>query len=106
MKEKNKMKRINKDEFVSIAAKTAGLPVEEMQVALNAILINIPELAKQGVKVSFMNFGSFYLQSHKGHPVNFENGRKKIDDYITFKFSPSDVLNSQIRGQCKTTVKQ
>ena len=100
------LKRINKSEFVSIAAKTAGLPVEEMQVALDAILVNIPELAKQGVKVSFMNFGTFYLQPHKGHPVNFENGEKVIDDYMTFKFSPSNVLTSKIRANTNVSVKQ
>lgn len=105
MKEKVKTKKINKGEFVSITAKAAGLSVDQMSLALDAILSNIPELAKQGVEISFMNFGKFYVQVHKGHPVRFGKDRKNIEDYPVFKFSPSNVLSEKLRD-CDIAHKQ
>lgn len=90
-------KKINKGEFVSIAAKSAGLSVKDMNAALNAILVSIPELAKEGAEISFSNFGTFSVKSHKGHPVNFESKRENIDSYAVFKFSASTALNKRLR---------
>jgi nucleoid DNA-binding protein len=49
--------------------------------------------------ISLTGFGNFYLQHHKGHPVQFESSNSTVRDYKLLKFSASDALNRRLRGE-------
>lgn len=106
----NKSKKINKDEFLervnvrlrnSAAEDTAvrcrnGYSVEDV---CSAIFEEIKAIVLDGDRLSITGFGSFYSQTHKGHPVQFGRKTDKVHDYRVFKFSASNVLNRALRGQ-------
>lgn len=58
---------------------------------------HILDNVKSGAVVSLAGFGAFYLQKHKGHPVRFKKDNHSVPDYMVLKFSPSDVVNREIR---------
>lgn len=92
---KNKM---SKNQFFTEVARANDMSVEDITDAYNAIVAGIHDVVASGQTLSLTGFGSFYLQRHKGHPVQFE-GRSSVGDYVIFKFSASDVLNKRFRQE-------
>lgn len=90
--------KISKKHFLAAVARDNGMSVENITKAWNAIEKELHDQLAAGKIVSLTGFGSFYLQNHKGHPVQFE-GRAAIQDYIVMKFSTSDVLNKRFRNE-------
>lgn len=90
--------KISKKHFLAAVARDSGMSVENMTKAYDAIVDGIRDQLAAGNTVSLTGFGSFYLQKHKGHPVQFE-GHAVIKDYIVMKFSASDVLNKRFREE-------
>lgn len=90
--------KISKKHFLAAVARDNGMSVENITKAWNAIEKELHDQLAAGKTVSLTGFGSFYLQNHKGHPVQFE-GRAAIQDYIVMKFSTSDVLNKRFRNE-------
>jgi nucleoid DNA-binding protein len=91
-------KKISKKHFLAAVAHDSGMSVENMTKAWDAISNGIHDQLAAGNTVTMTGFGSFYLQNHRGHPVQFE-GRAAIQDYIVMKFSASDVLNKRFRKE-------
>lgn len=89
--------KISKNEFLANVAREHDMSVEDITTAYNAILDGICATVESGKSLSLTGFGSFYLQRHKGHPVNFEGKAAEVKDYVIFKFSASDVLNRRFR---------
>lgn len=106
LSELNKQKRgygvaknkISKKHFLAAVAHDSGMSIENIIKAYDAIVNGLHDQLASGNTVSLTGFGSFYLQKHKGHPVQFE-GRAVIHDYIVMKFSASDVLNKHFRKE-------
>ncbi len=89
--------KISKNEFLANVARKHDMSVEDITTAYNAIVDGICDTVTEGKSLSLTGFGSFYLQRHKGHPVNFEGKAAEVKDYVIFKFSASDVLNRRFR---------
>lgn len=53
----------------------------------------------EGRRVGMTGFGSFYIQDHKGHPVQFNNTKKSIDDYKVVKFVASGLVKKGLNGE-------
>lgn len=90
--------KVSKNQFLAEVAHNNDMSLEEVTTAYNAIVDGIHDVVASGRTLSLTGFGSFYLQRHKGHPVQFE-GRANVGDYVIFKFSASDVLNKRFRRE-------
>lgn len=71
----------------------------EMEMIINTMLEQLVETIKEGKEQFFTGFGSFYLQQHKGHPVQFNSTDAEISNYVTLKFSASNNLNAKLREE-------
>lgn len=89
---------MSKKNFLAAVARDSNISVENVTKAYDAIVDGIHDQLAAGNRVSLTGFGSFYLQKHKGHPVQFD-GRAVIQDYIVMKFSASDALNKRFRKE-------
>lgn len=74
---------------------TAG----EIEMIINTMQEQLIETIKEGKEQFFTGFGSFYLQKHKGHPVQFNSSDSEISNYVTLKFSASNNLNAKLREE-------
>lgn len=97
--------KIRKSELCAkVAASCDGVSKKLVTTIYDAFIAEIYKAAAEGKVVSLTGFGSFYLTKHKGHPVRCDKGLS-ISDYVLFKFSTSNVLNSKFRedyalGKC------
>ena len=91
------MEKINKRDFIKHVAKENGMTSAQVLEVYDAIVNGIFDMVIENKRVSLTGFGSFYLQKHKGHPVQFEAKNAGVDDYVVFKFSTSDALNKRMR---------
>lgn len=89
--------KMSKKEFISYVAKKYNVSEERLNEDYDMLINGITDVTKRGIKLSLTGFGAFYLQKHKGHPVQFDSN--KVKDYVVFKFSASNVINQQMR-QC------
>lgn len=70
--------------------------LKDVETIYKGIVQTLFHIVSRGDTVTLSGFGSFYVQKHKGHPVQF-GGVDKIDDYHTLKFSASVTANRDIR---------
>lgn len=96
----DKGNKVNREEFLSRVAKRTGHTVVDVSDVYDGIVSEIADIAKTGSKLSLTGFGLFYVQLHKGHPVQFGGNGRKVSDYAVFKFSASNVFNKKLRGDC------
>lgn len=96
--------KMNKRTFIGHLAKENNISLSEAAWAYNIVINGIVDVVKTGTKLSLMGFGVFYLQDHKGHPIQFKDGNEQagrsthVEKYKVFKFSASNVLNGAIRA--------
>lgn len=89
--------KVCKKQFLSEVTREAGMSLEDVSRAYDAILSVVERHVAKDERVSLTGFGTFYLQRHKGHPVQFEDNAV-IPDYVVLKFSASDVVNKRLRA--------
>lgn len=89
--------KTSKTAFLNKVATTSGLDISTVTRVYTAMINEIQNTVCEGTSLSLTGFGTFYLQKHKGHPVQFEGKSTRVPDYWVFKFSASDVLNTRIR---------
>ena len=94
-------KKINKNEFLENIAAKHNISVADARSAYDLIVDEIRCVICSGSDLSVTGFGTFSLQKHKGHPVQFKSKRGTVDDYVVLKFAVSDVLMSKIRESRK-----
>lgn len=80
-----------------MVAKANNMPVSEVRVIYDSMIDTAKNILCNKQDLSLTGFGTFSLQTHKGHPVQFKEGTRKVDDYVVLKFAVSDVLMSRIR---------
>lgn len=90
--------KVSKKQFLADVAKRVGMPVEVVTTVYEGMIEETHDIVEMGKSLSLTGFGSFYLQRHKGHPVQFEK-HAAVKDYLVFKFSASDVLNRRFREE-------
>lgn len=88
--------KISRNRFLALAAKDSGIDVEVLSKSFDAIENRLYKDLASGKRVTLTGFGAFYLQKHKGHPVQFEDN-SKMPDYVLMKFSTADVMNRRFR---------
>lgn len=97
LKLKSKKQKINKELFIAAIAERTGMTISCVTSVFEAYQNEIIERVSNNEEVSITGFGRFYVQRHKGHPVQFSTSTEKVHDYVVFKFSASNVLNSKLR---------
>ncbi len=95
-KQRNKVTR---KMLLQQVAKKSGYNVKVVSNVYKAIVDSIVESVQTDNYISLTGFGNFYLQHHKGHPVQFESSDSTVRDYKLLKFSASDALNRRLRGE-------
>lgn len=89
--------KTSKTAFLNQVAQASGIDISTVTRVYTAMINEIQNIVCEGASLSLTGFGTFYLQKHKGHPVQFEGKSTSVPDYWVFKFSASDVMNSRIR---------
>lgn len=91
--------RVSKKQFLADVARRCGIHEQIVIEVYDAIVDNMFDELMQGHNVSLAGFGLFYVQKHRGHPVQFNGGRdnKTVDDYLVLKFSASKNSNRRLR---------
>lgn len=91
--------KVSKKAFLSSMARKHNMPITAVNDFYEAFIEEIYSTIASGHTLTLTGFGSFYLQKHKGHPVQFDGneGRRGVNDYLIFKFSASDVINRRFR---------
>lgn len=89
--------RMNRKDLIAYMAEQNGVSTDEAATAYAMTTKAIRDVVARGVKLSLSGFGVFYLQKHRGHPVQFQSGDDATGDYLVFKFSASNTLNKFIR---------
>ena len=89
--------KVNKNDFLEMVAKANNMPVSEVRAIYESMVDTARDILCNKQDLSLTGFGTFSLQTHKGHPVQFKEGIEKVDDYVVLKFAVSDVLMSHIR---------
>ena len=84
-------------EFVDWMAAQNGMSREEATQAYCAVINGIKYAVSNGMRLQLYGFGTFYLQLHKGHKMQFQPTQNTTDDYLVLKFSASSSLNKHIR---------
>lgn len=92
-----KQKKINKEMFIAAVAARTGLTQATVTKVFDACRDEIIDRVSNHEEVAITGFGRFYLQRHKGHPVQFSRISEAVHDYVVFKFSASNVLNNKLR---------
>ena len=87
--------RMNRTELIHYMAEKNGVELSEAQKAYAMTTEAIRDIVASGIKLSLSGFGVFYLQRHRGHPVQFQSGATATQDYLVFKFSASNTLNKK-----------
>lgn len=84
----------------------SGVDIGTVTTVFGEFVDCLVDNVRKGKNVSITGFGNFYMQKHKGHPVQFESRSTQVKDYNLLKFSASDALNSRLRRKKKkpTTV--
>ena len=93
--------KINKNEFIKMVAEENGLKVKDVKFVYEAIVDKIRDVICDDQDLSLTGFGTFSLQKHKGHPIQFRSDSDKVDDYAVLKFAVSDALMTKIRKNYK-----
>ena len=61
----------------------------------------------QGNQIVLQGFGSFYLNEHKGHPVQFKaDDNPVLSDYLVLKFSATKTANRRARLEAEHVRKE
>lgn len=90
--------KINKVTFIDILAKQHDMDRKDVERCYDIVINGIRDVVLKGNILSLYNFGSFYLQEHKGHKVQFSKSDEIMNDYLVFKFKTSKSLNQKIRN--------
>ncbi len=62
-----------------------------------ALRLIISGVHKNPEKKHFIpGFGTFFVSTHRGHPLNLGSAKKQIGDYLTFKFKVSDDFKKRV----------
>lgn len=89
--------RVNKDAFTSAVSKRSGYTKEIVNNVCDAAIEETKDIVERGDTLSITGFGSFAVQKHKGHPVQFGDSSLTVRPYSVFRFSPSHVFSRRLR---------
>ena len=88
--------KITKRLFIAKIQEKNVCNVEDATYIYESFMNVLTDCILEGREVILTGFGNFILKPHKGHKFCFSND-DKINDYITLKFSTSNVFNRNLR---------
>lgn len=88
-------------QLLQSVSKESNVELSVVKVVYKSMIKNITKELLTGHKVGLTGFGSFYLQKHKGHPVQFDNKKSFIDDYNVVKFTASGPVKKMVNDFAK-----
>lgn len=65
----------------------SGVKLNVVRSVYNSLVSVLLQNLENGNRINMTGFGSFYVQKHKGHPVQFNKKKSSISDYNVVKFS-------------------
>lgn len=93
----NEVKKITKRPFIASLCTKKGYDVKEASEIYELFMDTLIEEILDGNEVTLTGFGNFILKYHKGHKIQFSQ-KTAIDDYLTLKFTASNILNNRLRA--------
>lgn len=93
-----KVSKVNKSAFLKSVAKRTGKPYAEVVTIYDGMIDELVDVAKSKRDLSLTGVGKFYVQKHKGHPVQFMGASEKVSDYELLKFSAANIMNERLRN--------
>lgn len=94
---KSQIIKVSKRLFIEKITKKKNCSPEEAVDIYETFMDVLTEEILKGNEIMLTGFGNFTLKYHKGHPVHFSNRRESICEYLTLRFTASNVLNSKLR---------
>lgn len=96
------IKRLNKSELIRLVADKTNNSYTDVKNIIDTFLSSIEDGLKANNVVTISGFGTFKVEVHKGHPIQFKGGVKQfIDDYPVLKFNVSKVMKDSLRDSYK-----
>lgn len=101
----NNVNKMNRSEYLTRVAKRSGYSRKVVNDVYDAMVTEFVDVLRSDRQLLLTGFGNYYIQKHKGHPVQFSGGMKKdiVNDYDVLKFSPSNILKRQV-CRCNTVI--
>lgn len=97
VKNDNKEK-MNRSEFLARVAKRTGYSRRMIVEVYDAMVDEFVAAMRDKKQLLLTGFGTYFVQQHKGHPVQFSGGNEMVEDYDVLKFSPSNILKRRVRN--------
>lgn len=98
-------KKVNRAEFLARVSRRTDVRKDVVISVYNGFVDELVDVMQNGSQLLLTGFGSFYLQTHKGHPVQFSGGSETVGDYDVLKFSPSNIVTKRVRTSPSELVK-
>lgn len=98
---KNSENKMCLTQLLKETAKESGVKFEVVKAVYSAMIKVLVQNLVKGFRIGLTGFGSFYLQKHKGHPIQFNDTKSSIDDYVVVKFTASGSMKKKIDNLVK-----
>lgn len=83
-------------ELLQIVSNESEIDIDTTRKVYEAFIDALVDKLMDGYRIGLTGFGTFYLQRHKGHPVQFDDKKTAIDDYNVMKFSASGLIKRRL----------
>lgn len=97
-KELKQVEKVNRSEYLARVAKRIGVSRRVVIEVYNGMVEEFIVIMREERQLLLTGFGNFFIQKHKGHPVQFSGGSDVVDDYNVLKFAPSNILKKRVRN--------
>lgn len=97
-KETTAVKKMNRTDFIAYLAMQNDLSHEDAEKLIyDAFVKGVITALEDGNYIALAGFGNFYVQEHKGHPVQFTDDKSEIENYYVLKFSAGQKVKKHFR---------
>lgn len=89
--------KLDRNHAAYYLSERSGLDIADSYLAIDTLCDFIYESVCAGFDVHFRQLGTFRLQKHKGHAVQFGASGTKMDPYPVLKFKPMVSVSHKLR---------
>lgn len=105
MSDKNTKNKINFLDLLQDISEDSNIDYDVVRKVYTSMVKILIKKLFDGFCVELRGFGSFCLQKHRGHPVQFAGKKQTIGDYIVLKFSTSGSMKQRLNSNITMTQK-
>lgn len=92
--------KINKSDLVDIISEKENMSKKQVKNVIDIFLSLIEDNLHERNSVTLSGFGTFKIDMHEGHPVQFKSGKKMfIEAYPVLKFNVSKILKDRLKSK-------